>query len=77
VSEFGDEFGAVEAERPDAHPSPPDADVAGFDVARCHQGVSVEVLFQDKDPATECVFRLLKRTKRRGEFLEVTPGGDR
>ena len=33
MSEFGDEFGAVEAERADAHPPSPDPDVAGFDVA--------------------------------------------
>jgi len=33
LSQFGREFAAVEAERPDPHPSPPDADVAGLDVA--------------------------------------------
>jgi len=33
VAEFGGEFGAGEAEGADAHPPPPDPDVACFDVA--------------------------------------------
>ena len=39
MSEFGDEFGAVEAERADADPPPPDPDVAGLDVALADAGV--------------------------------------
>ena len=38
VSEFGDEFGAVEADGADADPPPPDPDVAGFDVALADPG---------------------------------------
>jgi len=40
------------------------------------QGGSVEVLFEDKDPAAPRVFRLLKRAHRGSEFVEVTPAGD-
>ena len=39
VSEFGDEFAAVEAERADADPAALDADVAGLDVALADPGL--------------------------------------
>jgi len=39
VSDFGDEFGAVEAERADADPPPPEPDVAGLDVALADPGL--------------------------------------
>ena len=38
MSEFGDEFAAVEAERADADPPPPGADVAGLDFALADPG---------------------------------------
>jgi len=38
VSEFGDEFGAVEADGTDADPPPADPDVAGFDVSLADPG---------------------------------------
>ena len=39
VSEFRDEFAAVEAERADADPAAVDADVAGFDVSLADPGL--------------------------------------
>jgi len=39
VSQFGDEFAAVQAERADADPPAPDADVAGLDVALADPGL--------------------------------------
>jgi hypothetical protein len=38
LSQFRDEFRAIEAEGPDADPPPPDPDVAGLDVALANPG---------------------------------------
>ena len=38
LSQFRGELATVEAERPDADPPPPDADVAGLDVALADPG---------------------------------------
>ena len=41
---FGDKFAAVEAERANADPSPPDSDVAGLDVALADPGVRAGIV---------------------------------